>query len=109
MKLSKDVTPAEKEELEKLAGEKLRTEGRLDVTKAKLMAGTVAHCQVVRLRKKAFINILLRGQEGERMMEILQGELNREGTRKGDAGPPRPIHKEIKESLEKLRRHGGRS
>ena len=101
MRASKDITEMEKAELEEMVGKHLRTDGKLDVLKAKTLDPLIGYCQVVKLKRKAFINLQLRGDGANRLMELLKAELDREGTRQYDAGPPKPIHGEVKRSLER--------
>ena len=54
---------------------------------------------MVRTKKKGFINISLKGPEGQQVMDTLTRLLDKVGTRQGDAGPPKPIHKDLKEAL----------
>ena len=106
MRQDKDLSVQEKEKLETLVGLKIRTEGTLDIGKAGSLAEMVAYCQVVRTKKKGFLNLLLRGEQGAQVMEILGKVLDNEGHRQWDAGPPKPIHREVKLSLEAARQRG---
>ena len=103
----KDSHPKEIETLETLFGTKLRNhEKKLDLSNAKELGEAVAHCQVVRTKKKGFINLLMRGQDGEAAGKILEKALDREGHRQWDPAPARPIHKDLKIALEQARRNG---
>ena len=82
-----DLTQEEKNMMEELVGAKLREEGQLSLTKAPAIALMVGACQVVRTKKKGFINLALKGPEGQRIMGTLTRLLDKVGTRQGDAGP----------------------
>ena len=94
-----ELTSEEKDKMEELVGTKLRENGNLTLTKVKSIALMVGACQVVRTKKKGFINLALKGPEGNIVMETLTRLLDKVGTRQGDAGPPKPIHKDLKEAL----------
>ena len=72
------------------------SEGHIDPTKAKALSMVTAYCQVVKLAKTAWVNILVRGEEGEAVYKVLQEALAREGEMTFEGPPPKPIHKEIK-------------
>ena len=91
---------------EQLMGHLLRKEGRLTLENALAISPHVAYCQVVRTKKKGFINILLREGPGKRVMEILAPALDAAGKRQTDAGVPKPIFKEIKDTLLQARGKG---
>ena len=96
-----DTGSTQKEELEQLAIQRVRdTQGRIDPIKAKSLAGITAYCQVARLAKTAFINILMRGDSGDRIYKILEEAFLREGELDYEGPPPKPIHKEIKNAVQ---------
>ena len=80
-------------------------EGHYDVGQAKRLADLVAHCQIVRTKnkRKAFVNIMLRGGDGEAVKGVLYAAMEREGTRKWDSQPPKPVHKNLKDGLREAR------
>ena len=100
-KEDEDVSQDQKETVERLAVSKVRdTQGRIDPIKASKLAGITAYCQVVRLAKTAFINILMRGEEGKQIYKILEEAFQREGELEYEGPPPKPIHKEIKLAIQ---------
>ena len=74
-------------------------DGKLTTEKALAIGDQVAYCQVVRTKKKGFINMLLREGPGKQVMEILAPRLDTIGKRQTEATVPKPIFKEIKDAL----------
>ena len=92
----------DKEVMESLIGKSLRdSEGTLSTEFAKSLEMLVSHCQVVRTKnkKKGFINILLRGEEGLKAMRVFETAFDREGKRQGDPAGLRPVHRDLREAL----------
>ena len=102
-----DNSPKEKEVMEELLGTKLRNaDKKLDIGNAKDLADIVAHCQVVKTKRKGFMNILMRGDKGVAAFKLLEKALDREGHRQWDPPPPKPVHKDLKMAVEQARRIG---
>ena len=105
----KDAGAEEKEAMEELVGKKIRnTERQLDISMVKNLAPLVSHCQVARSKKKGFLNILLRGEEGLKIKTFWDKAFLREGTRQWDPTVGKPIHKDIKLGLEEARKKGSK-
>ena len=98
-KKDSNLSTEQKDTLEQLMGKLLRKEGRLTTERALSISDQVAYCQVIRTKKKGFINILLREGPGKEVMKILTSALDLTGTRQTDASVPKPIFKEIKDAL----------
>ena len=99
-KKDETLSPDAKATLENKMGKLLRNrEGRLTTEKALEIAPMVAYCQVVRTKKKGFVNLLMRAGDGMAVMEILSVALDAAGKRQADASVPKPIFREIKEAL----------
>ena len=111
VKKDKDASSQDKELLESLIGKGLRdTEGCLSTEFARSLEQIVAYCQVVRTKnkKKGFINILLRGEEGSRVMRVLETAFEREGKKQGDPAGLRPVHRDLRDALVSARAKGRR-
>ena len=105
LKEDQDVGAPDQQILETTLMKKVRNaEGHIDPSKAKVLAGATAYCQVVRLAKVGWINILVRGDEGEAVYKILTEALTREGDLSYEGPPPKPVHKEIKTALQAMYR-----
>ena len=101
LKEDEDVDAGQQEVLETLAMGKVRdNQGHVDPTKAHRLAGTMAYCQVVKLAKQGYINILTRGEEGDKIYQILAEARKREGDITYEGPPPMRIHKEIKFAIQ---------
>ena len=89
-KKDKRNTQAEQDEMEELVGKKLRDDGGvLQLRNATKLEDLVAHCQVVKNKKKGFINLLgTSTNEGGMFMDLMEKALAREGKRQWD--PPHP-------------------
>ena len=107
-KADADNSPADKDTMERLVGAKVRnSDKRLSISLAKELAEMVSHCQVVKTKKKGFLNIHMRGTEGTQVMSLLEAAFTREGKRQWDPPPPKPIHRDLKVALDealKIRR-----
>ena len=91
--------------LEVLMGKKLRNKAnKIDLENAEKIASMVAYCQVVKTRKKGFINLLMRGKEGLEVFEILEQVLDGVGKRQWDPQVARPQAKDLKLAVEAARR-----
>ena len=111
VKKDKDASAQDKELLESLVGKGLRdSEGTLATENAKSLEMMVAYCQVVRTKnkKKGFIHILLRGEEGSRVMRVLETAFEREGKKQGDPAGLRPVHRDLRDALVSARAKGRR-
>ena len=94
--------------LEELVGKHLRDEdGEMDISNAPKTAHLVGHCQVSRSKKKGFVNIHLRGQEGARLMQVFQAVWAQDGKQQWDPTAPNPVHRDLKLALEEVRRRKG--
>ena len=73
-----------------LVGARVRdTEGKMDLMNAWKLEDLVAYCQVVKTKKKCFINLMGTDTEaGRTWMELMEKALAKEGKRQGT--PPRP-------------------
>ena len=93
--------------MEELVGQRLRNkERKMDLMNARQLADLVAHCQVVKTKKKSFVNILgTNTPEGQRFMTLIEAALEKEGTRQWDPAPSKPVHKDLKIALETAKRH----
>ena len=99
------VSSETKARLEDLTGKKLRNNANnIDVEKAERIASMVAHCQVVKTKKKGFINLLMRGKDGLEVFEILEQVLDGVGKRQWDPQVARPQAKDLKVAVEAARR-----
>ena len=88
--------------LERIIGQKVRDgegTGTLDLSKAPQVAYLVGHCQVAKSKKKGFINIQLRGEEGQEVMRIFRSQWNKTGTAQWDPVAGKPIHKDIRDEV----------
>ena len=104
-----NITEEQKQKLEELMGKHLRNgQGRLSTDNVLGIAHLVAYCQVVRTKKKGFINILMREGAGKECMEILARALDWAGKRQWDSTVPKPIFKEIKDALGQARKGAGK-
>ena len=108
--LRKDTSVKEEDKtrMEELLGKHLRdAEGRLPTERALEIAGMVAYCQIVRTKKKGFINLLMRTEHGVAAAHILAAIFDEQGKRQTEPSVPKPIFKEIKEALAAARRTSG--
>ena len=109
LKEDTDTTSSQKDQLEDIVLKRTRDDqSRIDPAKAKSLAGLTAYCQVVRLAKMAYVNILERGEDGKKVYQLLAEGLTREGELTYEGPPPKPIHKEIKQALEAMYKARGR-
>ena len=101
------ILEAQKTKLEELMEKHIRNaDGRLSTENALAISPLVAYCQVVRTKKKGYINLLMRTGPGLEIMEILATTLDRVGKRQTDPSVPKPIFKEIKDALVQARGKG---
>ena len=85
LKAERAASSETKERLEELMGTKLRNkDNKIDVENAEKIAPMVGDCQVIKTKKKGFINLLMRGQEGLEVFQVLEQVLNRVGRRQWD-------------------------
>ena len=107
MQQDKDLDPEGKKTVADILRVVRTTQGdQLTLDKVKELSPYVAHCQVVRTKKKGFINILLRGEGGTLVMKHLEPALNRDGKRQWDPTVPKPIHRDIKNAILDSKRRG---
>ena len=106
MKTDKDLGPEGLAQVNALLEKMRDTKGDLNLARVKSICHLVAHCQVVRTKKKGFVNILLRGPEGELLMQHLDKAFNRDGKRQWDPTVPKPIHKDLKMAILDSKRRG---
>ena len=107
----KTISDSEKTKCEEAVGKHIRSEGKLDPSRARELEELVGYCQVKRYSKTAYINILLRDtQAGDIFFPILKQALDKAGRRDWTGGIPTGCHKELKGGLElaqKARRGNG--
>ena len=102
----KDNSPESKDFMENHLGTLLRnSDGRLDVARAKEISKYISFCQVVRTKKKGFINLAIREvDQGPRILQELMTAMDRAGKRQWDPAPGRPVVRDIKDAITKNRR-----
>ena len=106
MKQDKDLGPDGREPVNMLLNKLRDPAGKLSLARDKEICPLVAHCQVVRTKKKGFVNILLRGPEGNLVMQHLEKAFDRDGKRQWDPTVPKPIHKDIKMAILDSKKRG---
>ena len=110
MRKDTSVQEGDKTKMEELLGKHLRNgDGRITTENALAISHMVAYCQVVRTKKKGFITLLMRTQEGVEAAHILASIFDKQGKRQTDPSVAKPIFKEIKEALAKSKGKGGGS
>ena len=93
------------ETMETIIGKRVRdNEGTLDASKAPMIAHLVGFCQVSKSKKKGFVNIQLRGTEGEEVLTILRSKWARIGKQQFDPTSGKPVHRDIKEGIQEMNR-----
>ena len=96
----RDVSTADMEEVNRQVGELVKVDGRVMMRRAKEVARLVAYCQVTRTPKKAFLNIaFVQGSAQERLQIIFERVMQREGVRRYDVAPLKPMQRELNEAL----------
>ena len=102
----RDNPTESKEFMENHVGKLMRnTEDKLDVAKAKEISKYISFCQVIRTKKKGFINLAVREEgQGSRILQELMTAFDRAGKRQWDPAPGRPIVRDIKEAVARARK-----
>ena len=103
------LDPQQTEAMETIVGKRVRDqEGVLDASKAPMIAHLVGYCQVSKSKKKGFVNIHLRGTEGEEVMTILRNKWAKIGRQQFDPTTGKPVHRDIKEGIQEMNRNKNR-
>ena len=82
--------------------------GKNDVANVKNLADVTAYLGVTRTKKKGFVNMTLRGEDGLRVYQILTRAFSKIGKRQWDSPMARPIQTDIKKGLEVARKSGSK-
>ena len=103
------ATPEEQQVMDEVLGNRLKnSQGNYDVNNARCLADVTAYLGVTRTKKKGFINLQLRGEEGLKVNAVLGRAFARVGKRQWDSPMARPIQNDVKKGLEEARKKGSR-